>query len=136
MSRALLVILFFVGLLLVCYFRWTLHRMSGAVLTRDEQWPRALPYPDTWILELSNWYEKRYPVPPGLIRIHGELRRVRFTVLICLYSSMALCVGPALILAVRHVRCRQRKKHGQCVKCGYDLRGNVSGICPECGVHL
>ncbi len=20
-----------------------------------------------------------------------------------------------------------------CIKCGYDLRGNVSGVCPECG---
>jgi rubrerythrin len=22
---------------------------------------------------------------------------------------------------------------GQCRKCGYDLTGNVSGVCPECG---
>jgi len=22
---------------------------------------------------------------------------------------------------------------GKCIKCGYDLTGNVSGICPECG---
>jgi hypothetical protein len=22
---------------------------------------------------------------------------------------------------------------GQCERCGYDLRGNVSGVCPECG---
>ena len=22
---------------------------------------------------------------------------------------------------------------GQCAQCGYDLRGNVSGVCPECG---
>jgi hypothetical protein len=24
-------------------------------------------------------------------------------------------------------------KHGLCTKCGYDLRGNHSGQCPECG---
>jgi predicted Zn-ribbon and HTH transcriptional regulator len=23
-----------------------------------------------------------------------------------------------------------------CIKCGYDLRGNVSGICPECGTEM
>lgn len=23
-----------------------------------------------------------------------------------------------------------------CVKCGYDLTGNVSGICPECGTPI
>jgi hypothetical protein len=22
---------------------------------------------------------------------------------------------------------------GQCTRCGYDLTGNVSGVCPECG---
>jgi len=21
----------------------------------------------------------------------------------------------------------------ECIKCGYDLTGNVSGVCPECG---
>lgn len=25
------------------------------------------------------------------------------------------------------------KSENTCRKCGYDLRGNVSGICPECG---
>ena len=28
---------------------------------------------------------------------------------------------------------RQRRERGQCLQCGYDLRGNVSGVCPECG---
>ncbi len=23
-----------------------------------------------------------------------------------------------------------------CLKCGYDLTGNVSGVCPECGMEL
>lgn len=32
-------------------------------------------------------------------------------------------------------RCRRaaRMASGHCVKCGYDLRGDVSGRCPECG---
>jgi hypothetical protein len=25
---------------------------------------------------------------------------------------------------------------GHCTRCGYDLTGNVSGICPECGVPI
>lgn len=28
---------------------------------------------------------------------------------------------------------RERLALGQCVRCGYDLTGNVSGVCPECG---
>ena len=26
-----------------------------------------------------------------------------------------------------------RKQPGLCIKCGYDLRANTTGICPECG---
>jgi hypothetical protein len=28
---------------------------------------------------------------------------------------------------------RRRPKSGHCHKCSYDLTGNVSGVCPECG---
>jgi hypothetical protein len=27
----------------------------------------------------------------------------------------------------------RRQLRGQCPACGYDLTGNVSGVCPECG---
>lgn len=30
-------------------------------------------------------------------------------------------------------RDRRRIPAGHCLKCGYDLTGNVSGVCPECG---
>ena len=32
-------------------------------------------------------------------------------------------------------RRRRRARAGECGACGYDLRGNVSGQCPECGVR-
>jgi hypothetical protein len=28
---------------------------------------------------------------------------------------------------------RHRRTAGKCARCGYDLTGNVSGVCPECG---
>jgi hypothetical protein len=28
---------------------------------------------------------------------------------------------------------RRRRRTGRCHSCGYDLTGNVSGVCPECG---
>ncbi len=31
---------------------------------------------------------------------------------------------------------RRRRKLGLCVKCGYDLTGNESGVCPECGTII
>jgi hypothetical protein len=30
-------------------------------------------------------------------------------------------------------RCDRRTKPGTCAGCGYNLTGNVSGVCPECG---
>ena len=30
---------------------------------------------------------------------------------------------------------RSRRQAGQCITCKYDLRGNISGICPECGTR-
>ena len=30
-------------------------------------------------------------------------------------------------------RLRHRRRRGLCERCGYDLTGNVSGTCPECG---
>jgi hypothetical protein len=29
-----------------------------------------------------------------------------------------------------------RRKKGLCIKCGYNLTGNVSGVCPECGEKI
>jgi hypothetical protein len=28
---------------------------------------------------------------------------------------------------------RRKRPHGTCRTCGYNLTGNVSGVCPECG---
>lgn len=43
------------------------------------------------------------------------------------YPVVALCRGP--------VRRFRRRRRGLCVKCGYNLIGNTSGICPECGTR-
>lgn len=65
------------GLLGVAYFGWALHRLSGTVLIAETQWPRPWPYPDEWLLQLNNQFEEMHPAPPGGIKYHGELPRVR-----------------------------------------------------------
>ncbi|MFH1746136.1 MAG: hypothetical protein ABIG44_03725 [Planctomycetota bacterium] len=42
-------------------------------------------------------------------------------------------VSPAIALISNPIRRYRRRKRGFCVPCGYNLTGNVSGICPECG---
>ena len=50
------------------------------------------------------------------------------------------CVIPCVILGaypffavLREVRRRRMKRIGKCARCGYDLTGNISGRCSECG---
>ena len=44
-------------------------------------------------------------------------------------------IGPAVWLLEfrRRRRARRWAREGRCAACGYDLAGNTSGICPECG---
>ena len=53
-------------------------------------------------------------------------------------TAIALNVGALCmigwVIAVRATNRRARRRlSGGCVWCGYDLRGNTSGRCPECG---
>jgi len=45
---------------------------------------------------------------------------------------LLLPVGVATLLAWRW----DRPRPGQCPSCGYDLTGNESGFCPECGTEV
>ena len=47
------------------------------------------------------------------------------TVVLLAYPIFALIRGP--------LRRHRRRKKGLCVACGYNLAGNESGVCPECG---
>ena len=44
-------------------------------------------------------------------------------------------VLPSLWLSKRIRQCR-RNKQGRCSTCGYNLTGNTSGVCPECGTPV
>ena len=55
---------------------------------------------------------------------------IHSVLLIPLWIPFAIIVLPTAYLFWRD-RCRIPSGH--CQKCGYDLTGNVSGVCPECG---
>jgi hypothetical protein len=63
--------------------------------------------------------------------------------------AVAIAVGIATLYSVEAVRyCleiwrwlpaeerRERRGKGLCAGCGYDLTGNASGVCPECGGNI
>lgn len=47
------------------------------------------------------------------------------SVLLATYPTIAFIRGP--------LRRHRRRRRGECIGCGYDLTGNESGVCPECG---
>jgi hypothetical protein len=47
-----------------------------------------------------------------------------------------LTAVPPLAWLVLHLRRRRRLGTNLCIKCGYNLTGNVSGVCPECGTAV
>jgi len=49
-------------------------------------------------------------------------------ILFATYPTIAFIRGP--------VRRWRRRRKGLCLKCGYNLTGNVSGVCPECGSKI
>jgi hypothetical protein len=72
----------------------------------------------------------------GLLHAYGNSKLVaqqRTRSLSVSYWLLAtlLCL-PAIPLAIRHRKIRQRRKQGLCLHCGYDLRASPER-CPECG---
>ena len=83
-----------IGLLGMLYFGWAFERTNGQTLVEDMgHWPRSFPYPDRWISDLDQHYDHLYPAPPGTIKLDGEFRRVRITIL----AMAAVCVGLLLV---------------------------------------
>lgn len=58
--------------------------------------------------------------------------RVRSAILLPL---VALGAVPHVVHGFRRRRMAHRARNGLCLTCGYDLTGNVTGACPECGQH-
>ena len=54
-------------------------------------------------------------------------------IVIPLWAPLA-CVS--LLTVVLFIRNRARPLKGCCVACSYNLTGNVSGVCPECGTKI
>lgn len=69
---------------------------------------------------------------PGFAILGGGAWSFKLPLHVPLLALLAVLALPMLPPVVR----RRRRKRGLCVKCAYDLTGNVSGVCPECGTAV
>jgi len=80
----------------------------------------------TWLPPQTDWSSR-----PG---IDGAFRCMRYQIPLW---PLALPALPALWVLSRDIvtacRTARRRRRGLCLHCGYNLTGNVSGRCPECG---
>lgn len=51
-------------------------------------------------------------------------------------AQFLLIVGCVFRMLPHRAELRWERAAEACVRCGYDLRGNVSGTCPECGMPI
>jgi hypothetical protein len=64
-------------------------------------------------------------LPAGALAYDDGNRALAF---LCLSAS-----GIGLLFAILYARSSPAERLRACLRCGYDLKGNTSGRCPECG---
>ena len=92
---------------------------------------RTPPTWQPWTIETAGFSLIAYPTVGFLPTTYGGsfmafLNIWLPTVVTCVFWGAC----PFVSLRLRH---RLRRKRGLCLKCGYDLTGNESGVCSECG---
>lgn len=113
------------------------ERQVDSLHKKIKFWPGDIR---TWRATLTNVASIEFPRPEVIhltltpagtggrsaVRVTGAILPLwKLFILFAIYPTIAFIRGP--------VRRWRRRKRGLCVNCGYDLTGNVSVVCPECG---
>lgn len=68
---------------------------------------------------------------PGIVVLFASEHFLLGAAWIIIPSVVIFCYGVQTGMTEQETS--NRKKYDRCLHCGYSLRGNLSGICPECG---
>lgn len=68
----------------------------------------------------------------AVVQHHGY----RCLLVLPFWSVLSLSCLAACVMSFRLIRRRGEKRHRICSTCSYNLTGNLSGICPECGTPI
>ncbi len=97
----------------------------GLMLDRSHQWDRIAPTSHWSVTRSQPRSTARFWLP----RVYVPSRvRPNYGLLLPLWFPFALFAGPTVWLWCRD----RRPRSGHCL-CGYNLTGNTTGVCPECG---
>ncbi len=102
----------------------------GSPILKARILPPLATYPT---FRFSSGHEMGYVLPSG--RIQPAKYRLLLTP-VWLFLVLFAVYPVTFLLYTPRRRRRQRLEQGLCVRCGYDLRGNASGQCPECGCEV
>jgi hypothetical protein len=109
--------------------------LSDGLMTlgRDSLQPFCFP---GWQLESQGeLWQSRFPFPV-VPSIRQPLPGYHLVIL-PLWLPLLVLLIPTLAFLVRDAwTARRRPRPGFCRQCDYDLTGNVSGRCPECGLEI
>jgi hypothetical protein len=109
---------------------------------RHRNWQPPQPYYRDFLTSRLNWPTiAGAPLDESLIEKLGfHLDRIDdgssiegFVVRIPLWPPAAATFVMPALWCIGRIRKHRRSKKGHCRICGYDLTGNQSGTCPECG---
>ena len=103
----------------------SLELVLGAV------WYRAQPRPDPVTAPFISITDLYQAAPSAHWRIRGSTVPGSRWVVVPLWLPFVLVVGATAFLWLFD----RRIPVGLCISCRYDLTGNTTGICPECGAH-
>jgi hypothetical protein len=125
--------------------RWSTLRLCRGSASLDPA-PRVIPpgdeFPPNVHLHLIGFGFTRHAEITGG-RAFGApvtfpvVRRLQYIIRLPLWAPVVLFGACPTIAFIRGpVRRWRRRRKGLCLACGYDLTGNVTGVCPECGVEI
>ena len=99
--------------------------------------PRWTPPPPNKRIRLIGFGFDRSRWAQWTGRWEGFANGVSYKVRVPLWAPLALFATYPTVAFIRGPARRwRRRRKGLCLKCGYNLTGNVSGICPECGTRI
>ena len=76
--------------------------------------------------------QPKTPPAPGMVYVCSA----HYAVSLPFWLLIPACLTPVIAVIRGPLRRYRRRKRGWCVRCGYDLTGNESGVCPECSTPV